>query len=175
MKTSYAPLPRYRYRSQSELFYNLDRRHGPGINPVQEMPDISERRASRVLGQHRSARRKPARSRADEPLLTAEIVHLAADTAVAGLPRRRGNVGSYDFGVGHIHEGKAFRMLAVIDEHGRGSMSGARAMMCPPFSPGCSGIMPRLTMYARITARSLLPMPCATIGVKTPDSKPGGP
>lgn len=146
-----------------------------GINPVQEMPDISERRASRVLGQHRSARRKPARSRADEPLLTAEIVHLAADTAVAGLPRRRGNVGSYDFGVGHIHEGKAFRMLAVIDEHGRGSMSGARAMMCPPFSPGCSGIMPRLTMYARITARSLLPMPCATIGVKTPDSKPGGP
>ena len=38
---------------------------------------VSERRACRVLGQHRSTQRKVPRGRADEAALTADIVTLA--------------------------------------------------------------------------------------------------
>ena len=40
---------------------------------------VSERRACRVVGQHRSTQRKPARPRSDEKRLTADIVRLASD------------------------------------------------------------------------------------------------
>ena len=39
--------------------------------------DVSERRACRALGQHRSTQRKAARGRDDEAALTADLVALA--------------------------------------------------------------------------------------------------
>ena len=41
------------------------------------MLTISERRACRALGQHRSTQRKPPRGREDEEQLTADLVALA--------------------------------------------------------------------------------------------------
>ena len=38
---------------------------------------VSERRACRVVGQHRSTQRKPRTPRLDEDRLTAAIIHLA--------------------------------------------------------------------------------------------------
>jgi hypothetical protein len=50
---------------------------------------VPERRACRVLGQHRSTQRKPPTRPEDEAALTADIVALATGTAVmatAGSP-----------------------------------------------------------------------------------------
>ncbi len=131
---------------------------------------MSERRACRVVGQHRSTQRKPSRPRPDEKRLTADIIRLASDYGRYGyrritallqregwrvnakrveriwrrdglkVPRRqpkrgrlwlndgscvrlrpqyRGHVWSYDFVADRTHDGKAFRMLTVIDEHSR--------------------------------------------------------
>ena len=38
---------------------------------------VSERRACRALGQHRSTQRKPPRGREDEEALTADLIELA--------------------------------------------------------------------------------------------------
>ncbi|MCP1551072.1 hypothetical protein J2W76_004317 [Methylorubrum zatmanii] len=40
--------------------------------------EVSERRACRALGQHRSTQRKAPRGRDDEAALTADLVELAA-------------------------------------------------------------------------------------------------
>jgi hypothetical protein len=58
-------------------------------------------------------------------------------------PQYRGHVWSYDFVADRTHDGKAFRMLTVIDEHSRSawrSMSSAssRATTCWPFWLTCS-------------------------------------
>ena len=131
---------------------------------------VSERRACKVTGQHRSTQRKPAKPRPDEKSLTAEIIRLASQYGrygyrrITGLlrndgwtvnakrveriwrregfkvpkkqpkrgrlwlndgscmrlrPQYRGHVWSYDFVADRTHDGKAFRMLTVIDEHSR--------------------------------------------------------
>lgn len=131
---------------------------------------VSERRACKVTGQHRSTQRKPARPRPDEKPLTAEIIRLASrygrygyrritallrndgwtvnakrveriwrreglkvpkkqpkrgrlwlndGSCVRLRPQYRGHVWSYDFVADRTHDGKAFRMLTVIDEHSR--------------------------------------------------------
>jgi len=131
---------------------------------------VSERRACRVVGQHRSTQRKPARPRSDEKPLTAAIIKLAEQYGRYGYrritallrndgwvvnakrveriwrreglkvpqkqpkrgrlwlndgscirlrPQYRGNVWSYDFVMDRTHDGKAFRMLTVIDEFSR--------------------------------------------------------
>jgi hypothetical protein len=49
--------------------------------------DVSERRACRVLGQHRSTQRKAPRGRADEAALTADIVALATRYGRSGSRR----------------------------------------------------------------------------------------
>ncbi|MFD0848979.1 IS3 family transposase [Sphingosinicella xenopeptidilytica] len=131
---------------------------------------VSERRACRAVGQHRSTQRRVARPRSDEKRLTADIVRLASrygrygyrritallrqegwtvnakrveriwrreglrlpkrqpkrgrlwlndGSCVRLRPRYRGHVWSYDFVADRTHDGKAFRMLTVIDEHSR--------------------------------------------------------
>ena len=137
---------------------------------MQEAIAVSERRACRVVGQHRSTQRKPARLRTDEKPLTAEIIRLASQYGRYGYrritallrndgwvvnakrveriwrreglkvpqkqpkrgrlwfndgscvrlrPQYRGHVWSYDFVADRTHDGKAFRMLTVIDEYSR--------------------------------------------------------
>ena len=134
------------------------------------MLGVSERRACRVVGQHRSTQRKVPIPRADERPLTEAIIRLASEYGRYGYrrvtallrhegwavnakrveriwrreglkvpqkqpkrgrlwlndgsclrlrPQYRGHVWSYDFVVDRTHDGKAFRMLTVIDEYSR--------------------------------------------------------
>ena len=131
---------------------------------------VTERRACRVIGQHRSTQRRRLRPRSDEKRLTADIVRLASNYGRYGYrritallrqegwtvnakrveriwrreglkvpqkqpkrgrlwlndgscirlrPTHRGHVWSYDFVADRTHDGKAFRMLTVIDEFSR--------------------------------------------------------
>ena len=131
---------------------------------------VTERRACRVIGQHRSTQRRRLRPRSDEKRLTADIVRLASiygrygyrritalllqegwrvnakrveriwrreglkvphrqpkrgrlwlndGSCIRLRPTHRGHVWSYDFVAERTHEGKAFRMLTVIDEFSR--------------------------------------------------------
>lgn len=131
---------------------------------------VTERRACRVIGQHRSTQRRRLRPRSDEKRLTADIVRLASSYGRYGYrritallrqegwtvnakrveriwrleglkvpqkqpkrgrlwlndgscirlrPTHRGHVWSYDFVADRTHDGKAFRMLTVIDEFSR--------------------------------------------------------
>ena len=140
------------------------------MDHVQAALGCSERRACRVIGQHRSTQRKPKTEPANEKPLTAEIIRLAQQYGrygyrrITGLlrnsgwhvnakrveriwrreglkvpkkqpkrgrlwfndgscvrlrPQYRGHVRSYDFVMDRTHDGKAFRMLTVIDEHSR--------------------------------------------------------
>lgn len=137
---------------------------------MQKVLSVSERRACRVLGQHRSTQRKVPRGRPDEDALTKAIVELASEygrygyrricallneqgwgvgvSRVARIWRREGlkvpskqpkrgrlwlndgscirlrpswpnHVWAYDFVMDRTHDGKAFRMLTVIDEFTR--------------------------------------------------------
>jgi putative transposase len=131
---------------------------------------VSERRACRVLGQHRSTQRKVPQTPDDEAALTADIIELARQYGRYGyrritkmlrtagwsvnkkrverLWRREGlkvptkqpkrgrlwlndgscirlraerpnHVWSYDFVADRTHDGKAYRMLCIIDEFTR--------------------------------------------------------
>ncbi len=131
---------------------------------------VSERRACRTLGQHRSTQRKVPKGRADEDALTRTIIALACEYGRYGyrrihwlleqqgwhvglnrvkriwrreglkVPRKQpkrgrlwlndgscvrlrpvhnNHVWSYDFVQDRTHDGKAFRMLTVIDEFSR--------------------------------------------------------
>jgi len=131
---------------------------------------VSERRACRVVGQHRSTQRRQPTPRSDEKSLTAAIIRLAEQYGRYGYrritallrndgwvvnakrveriwrreglkvpqkqpkrgrlwlndgscirlrPQYCGHVWSYDFVMDRTHDGKAFRMLTVIDEHSR--------------------------------------------------------
>jgi transposase InsO family protein len=135
---------------------------------------ISERRACRTLGQHRSTQRKTPTTPDDEAALTADIIELARQYGRYGYRRitallrsagwrvnkkrveriwrceglkvpskqpKRGrlwlndgscirlrpeypdHVWSYDFVADRTHDGKAFRMLCVIDEFTRESLA----------------------------------------------------
>jgi putative transposase len=137
---------------------------------------ISERRACRALGQHRSTQRKIPTTPGDEAVLTADIIELALQygrygyrriTALlrsagwtvnkkrveriwrcegGGLkvpskqpkrgrlwlndgscnrlrPERPNHVWSYDFVADRTHDGKAYRMLCIIDEFSRESLA----------------------------------------------------
>jgi len=137
---------------------------------VQEVLDVSERRACRVLGQNRSTQRWPCSPREDEARLTADIIRLAEQYGRYGYrritallrregwtvnakrveriwrreglkvpqkqpkrgrlwfnhgscirlrPQHKNHVWSYDFVADRTHDGRAFRMLTVIDEHTR--------------------------------------------------------
>lgn len=128
---------------------------------------VSERRACRVLGQHRSTQRKVPRGRSDEEQLTEDIIVLAREYGrygyriVTGLlqnsgwhvnhkrveriwkreglkvppkqkkrrrlwlndgscirlrPERPNHVWSYDFMQDRTHDGRAYRILNIIDE-----------------------------------------------------------
>ena len=131
---------------------------------------VSERRACRVLGQHRSVQRRSLKPRDDEAPLTAAIIDLAGQygrygyrrvtallrqdgwninhkrveriwrreglkvphkqpkrgrlwlndgSCIRRRPEYRNHVWAYDFVQDRTHNGKAFRMLTVIDEHTR--------------------------------------------------------
>jgi len=131
---------------------------------------VTERRACRVIGQHRSTQRRRLQPRSDEKRLTADIVRLASiygrygyrritallrqegwtvnakrveriwrreglkvphkqpkrgrlwlndGSCIRLRPTHRGHVWSYDFVADRTHDGKAFRMLTVIDEYSR--------------------------------------------------------
>ena len=135
---------------------------------------ISERRACRALGQHRSTQRRIATPLGDEAVLTADIIELARqygrygyrritallrrsgwtvnkkrveriwrceglkvpakqpkrgrlwlkDSSCVRLrPERANHVWSYDFVADRTHDGKAFRMLCIIDEFSRESLA----------------------------------------------------
>lgn len=49
------------------------------IESVRQTLGVSERRACRTLGQHRSTQRKAPQGRSDEALLTEDIIALAQD------------------------------------------------------------------------------------------------
>ena len=131
---------------------------------------MSQRRACRVVGQHRSTQRKLPTPPVDEKPLTSAIIQLAQQYGRYGYrritallrnegwlvnakrveriwrreglkvpqkqpkrgrlwfndgscvrlrPQYPGHVWSYDFVMDRTHDGKAFRMLTVIDEHSR--------------------------------------------------------
>jgi len=89
---------------------------------------ISERRACRVLGQLRTSQRYQPIIRDDEDALTVAIVRLAGQygrygyrrvTALLHAEGWRNHVWAYDFVQGRAHDGRAFRMLTVIDEFTR--------------------------------------------------------
>jgi len=135
---------------------------------------ISERRACRALGQHRSTQRKIPTTPDDEAALTADIIELARQYGRYGYrritallrsagwtvnkkrveriwrseglkvpakqpkrgrlwlndgscirlrPQRPNHVWSYDFVAERTHDGKAFRMLCIIDEFSRESLA----------------------------------------------------
>lgn len=135
---------------------------------------ISERRACRTLGQHRSTQRKILTTPDDEVALTADIIELARQYGRYGYrritallrragwmvnkkrveriwrceglkvplkqpkrgrlwlndgscirlrPERPNHVWSYDFVADRTHDGKAFRMLCIIDEFSRESLA----------------------------------------------------
>jgi putative transposase len=137
---------------------------------VQSRFDVSQRRACRVIGQHRSTQRRTAVRGDDEDALTAAIVDLASEYGrygyrrVAALLRAQGwhvnvkrvwriwrreglkvpskqpkrgrlwlndgscvrlrpswpnHVWAYDFVQDRTHDGRAIRMLTVIDEYTR--------------------------------------------------------
>ena len=128
---------------------------------------VSERRACRTLGQHRSTQRKVPRGRPDEACLTADIIELARQYGRYGYrpitallnqsgwqvnvkrveriwkreglkvpqkqkkrsrlwlndgscvrlrPERPNHVWSYDFVQDRTHDGRAYRILNIIDE-----------------------------------------------------------
>ena len=136
--------------------------------------DVPERRACRVLGQHRSTQRKVPRRTDDEAALTAEIIEHARHYGRYGYrritallrrdgwtvnrkrveriwrreglkvpskqpkrgrlwfndgscvrlrPERPNHVWSYDFVADRTHEGRAFRMLCIIDEFTREALT----------------------------------------------------
>ena len=140
------------------------------VSHVCERLQVSERRACRVLGQHRSTQRRPPKGRGDEDALTKAIVTLASEYGRYGYrriwallrhqgwevglgrvqriwrreglkvpmkqPKRgrlwlndgscirlrpcwRNHVWAYDFVMDRTYDGKAFRMLTVIDEYTR--------------------------------------------------------
>jgi putative transposase len=131
---------------------------------------VSERRACRVLGQHRSTQRRPRVIPDDEEPLTSRIVELASEygrygyrritallrregwrvnhkrveriwrleglkvpkrqpkrgrlwlhdgSCIRRRPEYRNHVWSYDFVMDRTHDGRAVRMLTVIDEYTR--------------------------------------------------------
>ncbi|NDV50655.1 IS3 family transposase [Salipiger sp. PrR003] len=57
------------------------------VEHVRQTLGISERRACRVLGQHRSAQRKPPQGREDEARLTADVIELAREYGRYGYRR----------------------------------------------------------------------------------------
>jgi putative transposase len=144
------------------------------VEHVEAKLNIPERRACRVIGQHRSTQRKKPRGRPDEEALTAAIIRLASEYGRYGYRRitallrsegwhvnakrvqriwrreglkvpskqpKRGrlwlndgscirlrpgwpnHVWSYDFVMDRTHDGRAFRMLTVIDEFTRRSLA----------------------------------------------------
>jgi len=135
---------------------------------------VPERRACRVLGQHRSTQRRLPTTPDDEAALTADIMELACQYGRYGYrritvllqaagwtvnrkrveriwrreglrvpsrqprrgrlwfndgscvrlrPKRPNHVWSYDFVADRTHEGKAFRMLCIIDEFTREALA----------------------------------------------------
>jgi len=135
---------------------------------------VSERRACRVLGQHRSTQRKVPQTPDDEAALTADIIELARQYGRYGYrritkmlrtagwsvnkkrverlwrreglkvprkqPKRRrlwlndgscirlraersNHVWSYDFVADRTHDGRAYRMLCIIDEFTREALA----------------------------------------------------
>jgi hypothetical protein len=62
-----------------ERFQSTARRRRRCVDNARKTFCMSERRAWRTLGQHRSTRRKAPRGRFDEALLTADIIALASD------------------------------------------------------------------------------------------------
>ena len=135
---------------------------------------VSERRACRVLGQHRSTQRKVPQTPDDEAALTADIIELARQYGRYGYRRitkmlrtagwsvnkkrverlwrreglkvpskqpkrgrlwlndgscirlraeRSNHVWSYDFVADRTHDGRAYRMLCIIDEFTREALA----------------------------------------------------
>ena len=144
------------------------------VEHVQDALPVTERRACRVIGQHRSTQRKLPQGRPDEDALTRSVIALASEYGRYGyrrvwallkrqgwdigvgrveriwrreglkVPRKQpkrgrlwlndgscirlrathpGHVWSYDFVMDRTHDGKAFRMLTVIDEFTRESLA----------------------------------------------------
>jgi len=144
------------------------------VNHVIDELGVSERRACRALGQHRSTQRKERAAPDDEAALTTDIIELARQYGRYGYrritamlrragwvvnkkrveriwrceglkvpakqpkrgrlwlndgscvrlrPLRPNHVWSYDFVADRTHDGKAFRMLCIIDEFTREALA----------------------------------------------------
>jgi transposase InsO family protein len=144
------------------------------VHKVCEQLGVSQRRACRVLGQHRSVERYAAKRPADEDALTSAIIALASRFGRYGYrritalleqagwhinhkrveriwqreglkvpqkqpkrgrlwltdgscirlrPEHANHVWAYDFVQDRTHDGKAFRMLTIVDEFTRESLA----------------------------------------------------
>ena len=176
---------------------------------------ISERRACRALGQHRSTQRKIPTTLGDEVVLTADIIELARQYGRYGYrritamlrsagwtvnkkrveriwrceglkvpskqpkrgrlwlndgscirlrPERPNHAWSYDFVADRTHDGKAFRMLCIIDEFTRESLAirvARRLKATDVIEALCELFVSRGIphTYVPTTGRSSLPLP----------------
>jgi putative transposase len=77
------------------------------VSAVCEGRGISERRACRVLGQYRTAQRNPGQHQPDE------------GSCIRLRPEYPNQVWAYDFLMDPTHDGKAFRLLTIVDEYTR--------------------------------------------------------
>ena len=101
------------------------------IDHVRGRLGISERRACRVLGQHRSTQRRIPCGRDNEDRLVADMIELARRYGRYGYRRiaallraaRADHVWSCDFVHHRTHDGRAFRTLNVLDELTRESLA----------------------------------------------------
>ena len=96
------------------------------MDHVIEELGVSERRACRVLGQHRSTQRKIAKTPDDEAALTADITALALQYGRYGYsscvqlrPEYPNHVWSYNFVEDRTHNGRKIRILNLIDKFTR--------------------------------------------------------
>jgi putative transposase len=140
------------------------------VGAIRDRLRVSERRACRVLGQHRSVQRRVLRTKDDERVLTEAVIELASQygrygyrritallrhdgwqvnhkrveriwrreglkvprkqpkrgrlwlndgSCVRKRPEYRNHVWAYDFVMDRTHDGRAMKMLTVIDEYTR--------------------------------------------------------
>ncbi|MEM7497980.1 MAG: IS3 family transposase [Pseudomonadota bacterium] len=87
------------------------------IESVRQSLGVSERRACRTLGQHRSTQRKAPRGRSDEQLLTEDIIELARDYGRYGYRMITGLLNNAGWHVNHKRVERIWRREGLKVPH----------------------------------------------------------
>ncbi|MEL7349601.1 MAG: IS3 family transposase [Pseudomonadota bacterium] len=87
------------------------------IDRVRQTLGVSERRACRTLGQHRSTQRKAPRGRSDEALLTEDIIELARDYGRYGYRMITGLLNNAGWHVNHKRVERIWRREGLKVPH----------------------------------------------------------